>query len=298
MLTLGCDPEVFLQRDGELLPAFEVLPKKGEGLAFWDGFQAEFATKAGYFIPDLQSEVKLGLQALLDASRAKRPTADFLAQDVVEINDALFDTLPFEYVQLGCDPSFNIYGEQGSIPADPKQLPYRFAGGHIHFGHPRLTGAADKGRAAADVIADLDKILGVWSVGVAGPYEAAKVRRRYYGLAGEFRIPPHGVEYRSLSNFWLASPEMMFLTFDVARRVALSSMLNAGPRFWLNDFKLTQHIINEYDVDLARKSIKANEKLFGQICGASGRLAMKACYEGMQSIVEEPLAIAKNWGLA
>ena len=296
MLTLGCDPEVFLQSGGELLPAFEVLPKKGDSPVFWDGFQAEFATKAKSSVRELRDEIELGLQRLLTTARIKRPQADFLAQDVVGVEDAYFDKLPLEYVQLGCDPSLNIYGEQGQIPGDARHLPWRFAGGHIHFGHPHLTGAADRGRAAADVVADLDKILGIWSVGVAGPYEALQKRRTFYGLAGEFRIPPHGVEYRSLSNFWLASPEMFELTFGVAERVFMSSIVGAA-KFWLNDFKLTKHTINSYDVAMARRMIKTNEKLFAQICGPLGRRAMQACYEGMESVVPKPLAIRENWKL-
>jgi hypothetical protein len=297
LTTLGCDPEVFLQKDGVLLPAFECLPRKGESPFFWDGFQAEFATQPKNFIADLEVEVKDGLQALLTAARTKRVGANFLPQDVVEVDDAYFDTLPIEYVQLGCDPSLNIYGEQGQIPSDPRLLPYRFAGGHIHFGHPRLLAAADRGRVSADIIADLDKILGIWSVGVAGPYEKLKKRRKYYGLAGEFRIPEHGLEYRSLSNFWLASPGMFALTFNLASRVFQSSILSVA-KFWLNDFKVTQNTINNYDVEMARKTIKANEKLFGKICGAIGKQAMQACYEGMESIVQKPLDIAGNWGLA
>ena len=230
-------------------------------------------------------------------ARAKRKGADFLAQDIVRVDDDLFDTLPIEYVQLGCDPSLNIYGEIGNIPGDPRTLPYRFAGGHIHFGHNWLLAAADRAGCAAAVVADLDKVLGTWSVGVAGPYESLKKRRTYYGLAGEFRIPPHGVEYRSLSNFWLASPGMFSLTFAVAARVFLAHMVGVT-KFWLNDFMVTQNTINTYDVETARKTIRANEKQFLAICGENiGKVALKACYEGMESIVAKPLAIAENWGL-
>ena len=84
-LSLGCDPEIFLQRDNVLLPAFEVLPKKGESPFFWDGFQAEFATKPAHFITELQSEVKYGLKSLLTAARAKRQNVSFLAQDVASL---------------------------------------------------------------------------------------------------------------------------------------------------------------------------------------------------------------------
>ena len=56
-LSLGCDPAIFLQNNGVLLPAFEVLPKKGEASVFWDGFQAEFATKPASLVPDLEKEV-------------------------------------------------------------------------------------------------------------------------------------------------------------------------------------------------------------------------------------------------
>lgn len=296
ILTLGCDPEVFLQDKGQLLPAFEVLPKKGVSHIFWDGFQAEFATKPSFSVVDLEVEVRAGLSDMLSVVRAKRPTADFLAQDLVEINDALFDTLGMEYVQLGCDPSLNVYGLAGQIPSDPYALPYRFAGGHIHFGHPKIRAAADRSAYCANLIADLDRTVGIWSVGAAGPYERTKQRRLYYGLAGEFRIPEHGVEWRTLSNFWLAAPGIFNLTFEIAKRFFNASMLDVL-KFWINDFQLTQHIINSYDVEEARKSIKLNEKTFRHVLGPLAGTALKVCYEGMESIVAKPLAIRENWGL-
>jgi len=47
------------------------------------------------------------------------------------------------------------------------------------------------------------------------------VRREYYGLAGEYRLPPHGLEYRSLSCAWIFHPKAAATILDLARRVVV-----------------------------------------------------------------------------
>ena len=42
-------------------------------------------------------------------------------------------------------------------------------------------------------------------------------RRKVYGRAGEYRLPAHGIEYRTLSNFWLRSYQLTHLVFSLAR---------------------------------------------------------------------------------
>ncbi len=50
-----------------------------------------------------------------------------------------------------------------------------------------------------EVIKAMDIFLGVPSIFLDGDKE----RRKLYGGAGAHRVKPYGVEYRTLSNFWL-----------------------------------------------------------------------------------------------
>jgi hypothetical protein len=305
---VGCDPEVFLGDGDKLIPAFDVLPSKaqaGTSPFFWDGFQAECVPAKSECIQILLTNLQEALLQMRKHVRAKRPNADFLAQDAVGINPK---GVKPEHLAIGCDPSLNLYGVGGDLPADPSKLPWRFAGGHIHFGDAGIKDSPNKARDAAKIVRDLDKILAVWSVGAFGAFERNKVRRRYYGLAGEFRLPPHGLEYRTLSNGWLASPEVAQLTFELARAVFQLSKIGLLD-FWYGDEETTQGIVNNYDVELARRILRHNEKLFIRIVAAANenfqlakggpehiaRKALQVGLEGVECAVENPLAITRNW---
>jgi hypothetical protein len=45
----------------------------------------------------------------------------------------------------------------------------------------------------------------------------AALRRRVYGQAGEYRLPKWGLEYRTLSNFWLHAYPLMSLVTGLCR---------------------------------------------------------------------------------
>lgn len=304
---LGTDPEFFLVAGGKLIPAFDVLQdKKASPTLFWDGFQAEFTWPGQLCIQLLADGIQGQMIALLKAARAKQPKATLLPQDSIQIEPRKYKP---EHLQLGCDPSLNAYGVQGDIPLDPSQLPWRFAGGHLHFGLARLKNHPDKVREAVKIVKALDKTVGVFSVGAGALYEQNKVRRRYYGLAGEFRLPPHGLEYRTLSNYWLCHPAIMQLTFEFARAIFQLAPLGLLD-FWYGDEDTVQAIINTYDVREARKLLKRNEKLFMeifqaanetfQIAGLERDIARKAFQVGMEGIeyaVADPTDIEENWRL-
>jgi hypothetical protein len=61
-----------------------------------------------------------------------------------------------------------------------------------------------------------------WSLGLGSMLfdnnPAAKKRRSLYGAAGCFRPKSYGVEYRTLSNSWLASKELMEWVFATTKK--------------------------------------------------------------------------------
>lgn len=123
-------------------------------------------------------------------------------------------------VTFGCDPDSSFYrdipteGDHSLEPDIPKQVdvsvyPYRFGGGHLHIEIPHnLMGpdsVVDNYKYAiafmCDAIIQTKNII----LHERDPeaIEHEKVRLQHYGNPGRFRIQPHGIEYRPLSNWWL-----------------------------------------------------------------------------------------------
>lgn len=321
-ITLGSDPEIFVvDGKGELLPAFDFLPskaKKYNGLAFWDGFQAEFITAHSSCLAGHVDYIRNGLKAVLTAARLKDPKAKLSHQSVLEVPEKILMSCKPEHAALGCDPSKNIYGAAGLKVEDGRFLPLRFAGGHIHFG----TGKAGQVPEVTErMIKACDAIAGVASVSLFAEFDSP-LRRQYYGLAGEYRVPPHGVEWRTLSNAWLMHPAITHLVFDLARESARFGAARLIGLLEDCEQERVQDILNQGDAKAARKFLDKNRDVYvglfkqiysgrgqnaerGQSVGtmteATKKLSIHHAFEvlmnGVESAVADPTDIAKNWFL-
>lgn len=213
--SIGSDPEMFIEdKDGVVVPAFTFLgskkePNKGTVPAdnsnsrvnniYWDGFQAEFDTTANECLGWHSDSIRQGIAGLYDllpkgAKLSTKPTIDVPPSMLLEAKE--------EHVQFGCMPSYNVYGMKG-LALDGRDVPFRSAGGHIHFGIGKQTH-----ESVAPMIKALDAILGVACVSLFAGIDDPR-RRTMYGLAGEYRLPDHGVEYRTLSNAWMCHPAII-----------------------------------------------------------------------------------------
>ena len=67
----------------------------------------------------------------------------------------------------------------------------------------------------------------------------SKVRRELYGLAGRFRTPSYGVEYRSIGNFWLTSPKLVEVVYDICELV-ISLLADGVDKLWKVDIDRLQ----------------------------------------------------------
>jgi hypothetical protein len=97
---------------------------------------------------------------------------------------------------FGCEPDFNAYTKMANPSPRPPHPGMRSAGGHIHY-----ETQADK----IDLVKNLDLNLGVASVLM----DEGEQRKQLYGKAGAHRPKPYGVEYRTLSNFWIHEKKFM-----------------------------------------------------------------------------------------
>ena len=328
-MNLGSDPEVFvLDGKGGLLPAWRFLPNKRVGVqcehpyispflqspqtsragrAFWDGFQAEFSTVPQSCVAFLSDSIRAGLLTTLKRAKEIEPKARLTLQNVFQIPVSALRTESDAHVVLGCDPSFNAYYMSGEFPGDSRKLRYRFAGGHIHIEGVATefsTGSSDyekRAKLAIPFVQTLDKILGVWAVGAAASFDNP-VRRKYYGLAGEYRLPKYGVEYRTLSNFWLAHSAIVNLVFELTRSITYAWLGQTGRtrsdlEKWVAHPQETVEAINNCDVKKARGLLKRNADVFKRIMPFGKEEALKVGMEGIESILRDPEDFESNWML-
>ena len=81
--------------------------------------------------------------------------------------------------------------------------------GHIHIGYDNpdyLTSLA--------IIKAMDLFLGVPSIIL----DSDNIRRKTYGKAGAFRPKKYGVEYRTLSNFWITDQKSVNWVFKQVQK--------------------------------------------------------------------------------
>jgi len=261
---MGSDPEVFVvDEKDQVIPAYTFLQdKKTTNTAYWDGFQAEFSMPGGRScLEEFNTYIKNRLVEIRVEAKRKNPNAKLTLKNVVEVPTNELMTADLKYVEFGCKPSFNAYEDTGLAIADPRALTSRFAGGHLHYGTSYFK-TDPRGRADA-IVKVLDAVVGVAGVSMAAEMDNP-MRRIYYGRAGEYRLPKHGLEYRVLSNFWLISPAISMLTCELFR--AAIRFAEAGFGFmWNADETEVRGIINTCDVAGARKLLAKNGKVLEAI---------------------------------
>jgi hypothetical protein len=264
--TVGSDPEVLVvDGNARCIPAFRFLPDKNNKasrkaveveLPYWDGFQAEFCTRANSCLAYHIDSVQHGLRLLVEAT----PDNGYISESsVVDVSLKELSDYP-GYAEFGCTPSSNAYGRSLPIP-DGNEVELRMAGGHIHLGLVN-----PKTEAIPEIVRTLDKLLGVVSVGLFQGMDDPR-RRLYYGRAGEYREPAHGLEYRVLSNAWLCHPIIAHLVFTMARFCVPLGVLGIEPTD-ITDSEV-QEVINSCNVEMALALISRNEKAFRTLVYAS-----------------------------
>lgn len=309
---IGSDPEVFVQDGkGNMLPAFLFLGSKantkqrsptttviyGGHKLYWDGYQAEFETGAQHCLGYHVDSIYAGLQGVYNEARKHDPNAKLLGKTVVDVSTDMLNEARDEHVEFGCMPSFNAYGMKGAqVPG--RLVPFRPAGGHIHFG----IGKANE-ETIHKMVKALDAITGVMCVSLFEGHEDNR-RRELYGLPGEYRLPPHGMEYRALSNAWLFHPFLTNLVFDIARKSVIFGQ-KGFMKYWEGSEEETIEVMMTNDVKKARNILTRNKKTMLGIIDAvyKSRFCVDAqpifdgIMKGMNEIIKDPTDMTTNWNL-
>jgi hypothetical protein len=210
---LGCDPELFVTQQGQLVSAHGLIEGDKEnpfpvehGAVQVDGMALEFNIDPA----KTKGEFAANIHAVMDSLQAMVPEYELQATASVHFDKELLDSLPEEATELGCDPDYNAYTEKTN-PTPDASTTLRTAAGHVHIGWTE--GQIPEGihfDACVKLVKELDVTLGLMSVIL----DKDKERRELYGKAGAFRCKEYGVEYRVLSNFWLTNDILIDWVYD------------------------------------------------------------------------------------
>lgn len=302
----GSDPELFIEdKFGQLIPAFDFLPDQKEAAQynkdfssnmFEDGYQAEFNIPGTSCLDSTMYYLQAGLSGVLKRAREHNPNAKLSIKPTFDIPKARLESDDDSVVQFGCMPSKNVYGMQGK-KGDGRDVPFRSAGGHIH-----LQLNSGQKRRIPEYVKALDAILGVSCVSLFGSFDDVR-RREYYGLAGEYRTPSHGLEYRTLSNVWLCHPTIAYIVFELARKVI--SLVDAGLyKDWQATEEETISAINDCNIPLANEIMERNEEMFKDIIASFAykkednvNVIYATFMLGLEELIKNPMDIEKNWNI-
>uniref|UniRef100_A0AAU6W078 Carboxylate amine ligase domain-containing protein n=3 Tax=unclassified bacterial viruses TaxID=12333 RepID=A0AAU6W078_9VIRU len=106
-------------------------------------------------------------------------------------------SFPEKAFEFGCTPDYNAYG--GVVNPSPSAVNefLRTAGGHVHIGFGHLSEVTKEQQERVGCMCDY--VLGLPSL----LEDDDDLRRELYGKPGAIRYKSYGVEYRTLSNYWI-----------------------------------------------------------------------------------------------
>jgi len=211
--TIGCDPELFLKdQHGNfksvigLLGGDKWVPRKLSEVGHFcleDNVAVEFNIPPCNTFEDFKREVqatmKMVLAVLPDNLQYDQASAVSFPENELACDKAWI---------FGCEPDYNAWSMEENPKPQASDKNLRSAGGHIHVGSDLAI------HDPVAVIRAMDLFLGVPSTQL----DSGTLRRELYGKAGAFRPKGYGVEYRTLSNFWIFSDSLINWAYEGTRK--------------------------------------------------------------------------------
>jgi hypothetical protein len=251
-ITLGCDPEIFIENETEIVSAIGLIPgtkenphpisDEGHSIQI-DNIAMDFNIPPSHNIEEFKQHinfVKDHLQIIAKANNYQ------LSQKSSGIINPEYLKNPIAQ-QFGCDPDFDVYLQQVNEPPDCNtQL--RSVGGHVHIGYPN----PDNQETSEKIVKAFDMFVTLPSLLI----DKDERRRELYGKAGCFRFKDFGVECRQLSNFWIHNDELIEFVYNntiEAVNLVLDGEIDEFIEMFSEDVKNT---INENNKEQAQVLIK------------------------------------------
>ena len=293
MLTFGTDPEFLITENGVGKSAIDVIgrgienPIEIDGARFYyDNVLAECTVVPGKTkdesIENIRHSLRLFSEIVSPYCLEVRSSYEF---DPKELDNPIAKL-------IGCSPESDSYTMMTAKPPKSEFInnTLRSAGGHVHLGNDLLKDKQDP-RVVFSIYM-LDLFVGIPSLFLDNTPES-KARRTLYGKAGRFRDKPYGVEYRSLSNFWLKSPSLTDLIYDLCEFTVEFVGSDRMKDYWTfnkdkwfdtedfpssidphYDYNKVRNAIDNSNTELAKSSMpllkkELPKKLFDRICDSS-----------------------------
>lgn len=240
--TIGCDPEIFLKDSSNnfksvigLLGGNKWFPRKLSEVGhacLEDNVAVEFNIPPCSTFEDFKREVQATMQMVKKILPAELQYDQSSAVSFPESELNCEQAWVF-----GCEPDYNAWTmEENPKPTSPdKNL--RSAGGHIHVGSSI---ALDN---PINTVRAMDLFLGVPSISL----DTGTLRRQLYGKAGAFRPKDYGIEYRTLSNFWIFTDSLINWAYTGTQRAL--EFIASGKEIPEEHGNLIQDCINNNNIN-------------------------------------------------
>ena len=288
-ISFGCDPELFFtDSKGKVIGAEKVIPKDGlevrsrprlygasvppivinaKGVVL-DGVQAELQPAPTACRANLANEIASTFWSLRERIQEMKDVR-ITFKSVVDVELAELESLSDQAKVFGCAPSFNLYDTNAHIPVDPRTYLKRSAGGHIHMGLGWPIYLAETSGAGTtyerkqidqrqDLVHCMDILVGNTCVMLDREPLAAE-RRKVYGRAGEYRLPKHGLEYRTLSNFWLRAYPLFSLVLGLSRIATGIIATSTGDGYYTPAPEIRSELFETVKLDRLLDAINLND---------------------------------------
>lgn len=214
-VMIGCDPEMFVTDGMEIVHSIGIIGgtksaplKVGHGALQEDNVLLEFNT-------DPTDVPELFLQYIRETqSSASDRIRSFGLRIVPNQSSHIYPSMegfPDSAFEFGCTPDYN--GLTGEVNPSPTSVNpnLRTAGGHVHIGWDHFATVTPELQGRVGVMCDY--FLGLPSL----LKDSDDLRRELYGKACAIRYKPYGVEYRTLSNFWIWNDDDVKWVFHQAQ---------------------------------------------------------------------------------
>lgn len=221
--SFGSDPEFMLKKGSKYISAIDVVEgdivnriERSGHQFYWDNVLAECAIKPSFSkeeaVANFQEALKIYAEIVAPCKLTIQASQEY-PKEALEDERARNAGCKFDTCAYLCKDMKDADSARDAI----KNSSLRTCGGHIHLGQSEgvLDGAGPEPIIAVFL---MDLFLGIPSLFISKDPTASR-RRGIYGQAGRYRSKPYGFEYRSLDNFWLASPTLLELIYDVCNFV-------------------------------------------------------------------------------
>lgn len=149
---------------------------------------------------------------------------------------------PMAYI-FGCEPDYCAWTKEENKKPKPPHKFMRSAGGHIHV---------ETQLDPYEVVKSMDVFLSIPAVLM----DQGEERKQLYGKAGAMRVKKYGVEYRTLSNFWIFESRLIEWVWRNTEKALKFAVVDAADG-WDNELAAkVQSCINNNDKAVASELVK------------------------------------------